>query len=242
MKIQIASDLHLELRSKIKFEILPEADVLVLAGDIHKKPKSLGKFFRKLLNQRKLPIIYIMGNHEYYDSVFPDAQNNYRAVCAEFPQVRMLEKDTVRIQGVHFIGTALYSDLTNPIDALSASRGITDFMYDKKTHAPVVQLSGSYGGMTPDAWTTEWRRCREFLVDALEKRNRKFPTVVVTHFAPTKSVHPERFKFSPLRAAFESELSSLMELYKPELWIYGHDHGPIFPVDCGSRMTYTLGS
>lgn len=226
MKIQISSDLHLELRSKIKFKILPEADVLVLAGDIHKKPKSLGKFFRKLLNQRDIPIIYILGNHEYYHAVFPDAQDAYRAVCAEFPQVHMLEKEALTLDGVHFIGTTLFSDISNPMAQLAVLRGITDFRYDDKKHCPVIAIPGSYDGMTPDIWTKEWRKCREFLVEALETRKRKTPTVVITHFAPTKAVHPEKFRSTMTRAAFESELSGLMDQYKPELWIYGHDHGP----------------
>lgn len=226
MKIQIASDLHLELQSKTKLEVLPEADVLVLAGDVHKIPKSLKKFFNRVLEQKSLPIIYVLGNHEYYHRCFPGALEEYREACSEFPQVHLLEKEMVEIRGVQFLGTTLWSDISDPLDALSVQAGITDFKYDKKAHKPVIAIQGNYDGMTPFVWTREHMECREWLERALDARNPRKPTVVVTHCAPTKAVHPKRFLGSLRRAAYESELSGLMEKYEPELWVYGHDHGP----------------
>ena len=59
MKIQIASDLHLELRRNYEPEIHAEdRDVLVLAGDnVHER---LGLFEEEL---RRTPVIYVPGNH-----------------------------------------------------------------------------------------------------------------------------------------------------------------------------------
>ncbi|RKY28751.1 MAG: hypothetical protein DRP83_00225 [Planctomycetota bacterium] len=226
MKIQIASDLHLELRSKTKFQIRDDAETLVLAGDVHKKPKSLAKFFRRILKQNDIPIVYILGNHEYYGRVFPDALDEYREACADIPQVKLLEKKMVEIKGVQFLGTTLWSDISNPLHALAVQAGITDFKYDHGESRPVVQVRGTYDGMSPFVWTREYMECREWLVEALENRNPRKPTVVVTHHAPTRAVHPKKFLKSLTRAAYESELSGLMDRYKPELWVYGHDHGP----------------
>jgi len=59
MKIQVMSDLHLEFGA---FEIpRTDADVIVLAGDIHVGIKAIDW----IKNQTK-PVIYVLGNHEYY--------------------------------------------------------------------------------------------------------------------------------------------------------------------------------
>jgi Icc-related predicted phosphoesterase len=48
--------------------------------------------------------------------------------------------------------------------------------------------------------------------------------VVVTHHAPHPlSVHP-RYAGSALNASFASDLSEMMELWQPELWVHGHVH------------------
>jgi Icc-related predicted phosphoesterase len=49
-------------------------------------------------------------------------------------------------------------------------------------------------------------------------------TVVVTHHAPHPlSVNP-RWKGSSLNPAFASDLSELIDLYRPALWVHGHMH------------------
>jgi len=226
MKIQIASDFHLELHSKTKIEVHPDAEVLVLAGDIHKKPASLRKVFRRILKQKHIPIVYVLGNHEYYGRYFPDALDEYRKVVAEFPAVYLLEKDMQTISRVQFLGTTLWSDISNPLDALAVQTAITDFKIDSKERAPVIKVRGDYGPMTPFVWTREHMRCREWLEEALATRNKRRPTVVVTHCAPLKQLHPPKFLKTLTRAAFESDLSRIIDRYEPELWVYGHDHGP----------------
>ena len=59
MKIQIVSDLHLGLAPCV----IPDvgADLLILAGDIHRPVEAMN--WAKSL---PMPIIYVPGNHEYY--------------------------------------------------------------------------------------------------------------------------------------------------------------------------------
>jgi hypothetical protein len=50
------------------------------------------------------------------------------------------------------------------------------------------------------------------------------PTVVVTHFAPSRlSIHP-RFAGSPLNACFTSDLAAHIGRWQPRLWLHGHTH------------------
>lgn len=66
MKIQIASDLHLEFIEH-RFPRCPiveptDADVLALAGYIHRHMYAIDVFRDWLV-----PVIYFSGNHEFYD-------------------------------------------------------------------------------------------------------------------------------------------------------------------------------
>ena len=61
MRLHILSDLHLEF-GKVK---IPEtdADVIVLAGYIHVGSKGIS-WARKQFPDK--PVIYVLGNHEFY--------------------------------------------------------------------------------------------------------------------------------------------------------------------------------
>ncbi|MCY4477376.1 MAG: hypothetical protein OXC70_05250 [Gammaproteobacteria bacterium] len=68
MKIQIASDLHLEMCRHHEPEIydfypVQDRDVLVLASDIGTHMRAWSFFEQEL---RRSPVIYVPGNHEYY--------------------------------------------------------------------------------------------------------------------------------------------------------------------------------
>ena len=70
MKIQYASDLHLEFGSD---PIRPEdvlGDVLVLAGDLHSKPSRLAQWLAALPPR---PTLLVPGNREYYGGHFIQA-------------------------------------------------------------------------------------------------------------------------------------------------------------------------
>ena len=59
MKIHILSDLHLEFQDMPIPDV--NADITIIAGDIHLGMKGL-----RWLRQIKRPVIYILGNHEFY--------------------------------------------------------------------------------------------------------------------------------------------------------------------------------
>jgi predicted phosphodiesterase len=67
MRVHILSDLHLEFGSTP----IPrtDADVVVLAGDIH-----LGREGRKWIRSQftDKPVIYVLGNHEFYRNSLPE--------------------------------------------------------------------------------------------------------------------------------------------------------------------------
>ena len=213
MNLQYASDLHLEFGSKVPFVISPEADALAFVGDIHTKPMSLRKFFHRLRRQGcKIPIFYVFGNHEIYGHEFKAIKDEY--VNCLMDVVTILDNATGYVGDVRILGTTLYSDLNNPLDAICAAEVVTDFR--------VVRYEDHM--ITPVDWSREHAHSLGFLERELAKEYH--PTVVLTHFVPSMQLVQPEFKHSRSNAAFHTELYWLMEKYKPEVWIYGHNHEP----------------
>jgi hypothetical protein len=92
LRIQVASDLHLEF-IKRRFpderviKPLPDADLLVLAGDIAKGLGVLDAF-----GDWPVPILYVIGNHESYGRVYDEDRVALRAACAG-TKVVLLDQD-----------------------------------------------------------------------------------------------------------------------------------------------------
>ena len=66
MKVQIVSDIHLEL-DDTNFELEPISDYLFLAGDIGILHIEKYKQFLKYVSNNWKLIFYVLGNHEYYN-------------------------------------------------------------------------------------------------------------------------------------------------------------------------------
>lgn len=56
-------------------------------------------------------------------------------------------------------------------------------------------------------------------------RDRTTPTVVVSHFAPTRLSIGPLFENSPINASFVSDLEDRINVWQPALWLHGHTHG-----------------
>lgn len=200
---------------KVKIQVQPEAEVLVLAGDTHTSPDGIVKYLKKLRREGvSIPIILVPGNHEYYKHDFNTVRRSYEKTLDSLPGVYWLDNNLVILGGVKFIGSTLYTDLSNPIAALYAKKNLTDFR--------VVTVNGH--NFTTDQWTDLYWINYSFIETCLNISSRR--TVVVTHMLPSWSLITEKFKGENTNAAFAVEMTDLMEKYKPAVWVYGHDHNP----------------
>jgi len=219
--IGFISDLHCEMCNEL-ISIPEQVEVLVLAGDIHVKPKLLKDYLLRLRATTDIPIIYILGNHEYYGHVFPEIQQNYRNQVAKVPNAYLLEKDSIIIDGVRFLGTTLWSDLSDPMHAFNVQNGLNDFRKISKINYD-CQSKIKYAKFRSDDYNCEFEACRDWLEEELKKEF-KGPTVVVTHHSPSPITCSPYFKYSKIRYGFHSNISDFVIDYGPKLWIYGHDH------------------
>jgi len=95
MKILILSDLHTEYQDfdpvfPDGLRIDAEADVVVLAGDIGSGTEGIEWAARTFPLK---PIVYVAGNHEFYDSAMETMLEQMREVAGDL-QVHFLERDS----------------------------------------------------------------------------------------------------------------------------------------------------
>jgi Icc-related predicted phosphoesterase len=209
MRILALSDLHNEfLRSSRLIPHQPQVDVVVLAGDIDLDCRGL-EWARHTFNTR---IIYVAGNHEFYNHDFDATRERMRAI-ADRLGIDLLDPGVVEIGGVMFIGATLWTDFNlfeNPEREMSiALKQLNDFRRIK--------------GFSPARSLTRHEEEKAFIERELAKhRGRK--CVVVSHHLPSWSSVAERYRGDKLSAAFASNLEEIIEREQPRLWVHGHTH------------------
>ncbi|MDR5765900.1 MULTISPECIES: metallophosphoesterase [unclassified Caballeronia] len=227
MRIQIASDLHLELLSDSfpgETIIRPahQADVLVLAGDI-----ARGCEVVNLFEDWPVPVLFVAGNHEFYQGRIEATLDSIRTKAAG-TSVRLLEREVADFGGTRFLGCTLWTDyLLNGIELrATAMKEAARFIRD---HRVIRMNSGDR--FTPEDALEVHRKSRAWLQEQLAKPY-DGKTVVVTHHAPhANSIHPRHpgsllgGEGDNLNAAFASDVTEL--LGQADLWIHGHVHDSV---------------
>ena len=239
MKIQLLSDLHLEADPGFIATPAPGADLLVLAGDVGSyqtrrdgsvmdEPDWGLRRFSPLPRYAgwPVPVLFVPGNHEYDGLEMDDAHAGLRRACDRLG-IAWLERETLQIDGVRFVGTTLWSDY----DALVPA-GATETerlrQRDKAFRAAnfyLHKMAGRRGGALFDAAAMRdiALECQHWLRHALATPHAG-PTVVVTHFAPTLHSADPRYGLSPGTAGFCNTLDELLP--HADLWLHGHLHCP----------------
>ena len=127
MRIAYASDLHLEFDSSLTLTGLSGVDVLVLAGDVDTMPEYYTETLRKLRLVYAGPVIFVLGNHEYYNGVFPNDRRKYREAIAHDRQSYLLENEAVILDGVRFLGATLWTDFASGKQMRNCQHMMSDF-------------------------------------------------------------------------------------------------------------------
>lgn len=220
--IGLLSDLHLE-GSNIDVLVNPGWDYLVIAGDLSADLSLLDRFF-SYKAPSDIPIIYVLGNHEYEGRRFNEVIEQYREVLKPFENVHLLDNESVIIDNIKFIGSTLWTNfelkgLEQKKESMKwAKQSVVDFTYIFKENE---KGSGKYHSITPEEMVQECEKSIRFLEFELKNNPFDGEKVVVTHFAPHPgSVHPE---FSRGDSSYwVNNLENLMGFSK--YWFHGHTH------------------
>jgi predicted phosphodiesterase len=248
MKIKLVSDLHLEF-SDINITNDDNCDVLILGGDImvaadlHEHPAfdfnpySHGAFadlsrkqqrvarFRDFLKRCSFQfphVVYVMGNHEFYNGRFYESIDHMREECAKFPNVYLLENDTKVIDDVTFIGATLWTDMNkgDPLTMHAIEGMMNDFRIIRNDKRSFAAMSAR------DVVSRHARTLQYFRSVLAEQHDKKF--VVVGHHSPSfQSVHESYSTEYLMNGGYHSDLSEfILDHPQIKLWTHGHTHHP----------------
>jgi predicted phosphodiesterase len=213
MRIHVLGDLHLEFAiGKIP---ATDADVIVLAGDIH-----LGREGRRWARRQfpDKPVVYVLGNHEFYRHSLPELTETVKRET-DGSHIHLLENNAVEIGGYTFLGCTLWTDFQLSSDSAAAMRAAEDIMSDFSMirFGPGNRPLRARDTARLHAESVAWLRSALSTCDRAR-------TIIVTHHAPSSRSEAPYHANSPLRPAFASNLDSLVEQSGVPLWIHGHTH------------------
>jgi Icc-related predicted phosphoesterase len=246
MKIQLASDLHLEF-ADVDIKNTTGADVLILSGDIlvaddlRNQPVSLSwealpeeghgrakrsmryrDFFQRVSFQFK-HVIYIMGNHEHYHGKFDKSAAVIRETLGylNIRNVHLLDRDTVEIDGVHFVGGTMWTDCNkgDPMTQYHLEHCMTDFR--------VIRIAGeNFKKFLPMRTVIEFTKTRDYFKTVIDNLPKDSKIVVCSHHAPSHlSIHEIYKNDTLMNGGYSSDLSEFI-LDRPQIraWTHGHMH------------------
>lgn len=245
-KILLVSDLHLEF-ADIDIPNDQNYDVLILSGDIMvaqdlsdhsaesvrtaavlesmgRRQESAQRFrnFLKRVSTEFPYVVYVAGNHEFYDGKWHKSLDTLKSECAVYPNIHFLEMSSVDIMGYTFIGGTLWTDMNKcePVTMQAITGMMNDFKLIKNDNANFRKLSSQ------DV-VVRHRKTLDYFKQAIES-NPTGKFVVVGHHLPTfMSVHPQYKNDYTINGAYASDLSDFI-LDNPQivLWTCGHTHFP----------------
>jgi len=213
MKIQYASDLHLEFaRNREWIKENPwkiEGDILILAGDIMILNDGFSLPFLDFLSENYQQVYIIPGNHEYYKDF--DVETSLSNFSLEVrPNILYVNNCTTTIEATKIIFTTLWTQINGEPD--SFEKRVADFNHilykDDRLTVP------------------DYNQCHETCLAFLksELKNHNGPTMVVTHHLPSPKCSSKWLADHELSQAFMVDLTDLIESSRADYWIYGHSH------------------
>ncbi|MCB9251040.1 MAG: metallophosphoesterase [Flavobacteriales bacterium] len=234
MRLQYCSDLHLEFKENKEFllrnPIEPRADILLLAGDI--VPLAILKdhnWFFDDLSVKFKKVIWIGGNHEFYNSDLKDYSGSFKIPVRK--NIFFVNNEEFVFEDVHLIGSTLWGQISKS-NASQVEHSVTDFYSIKKNGKKFL----------PADFNLRHKEDLNFIKNTLLKNSGK-KNVVFTHHVPSYKnyIVPEILK--GIDEAFLVDLDKFIESSEATAWIYGHHHynAPEFKIGNCRMLTNQLG-
>lgn len=215
MKIQILSDLHNEF-GEFEFDF-SKIDLLILAGDIDLGLNGFNWISEKIKDK---PVLYVLGNHEYYKNSYPKLLNKLQKASLN-SNIHILEKQSITINGITFHGTTLWTNFELFGDPKFAGIECQRIMNDFR----LIRVDPSYSKLKSIDVHIMYYESIKWLHESLTNSSTT-KNVVITHHAPSIKSISDKYKKDISSSAFASNLDDFILEMKPDLWIHGHVHEP----------------
>lgn len=231
--LQLFSDLHVDWAAPKVVMVDDRVDVVVVPGDVCEGATNAFVALRRIVPLR-IPIVFVLGNHEYYRRFFWEELHAARSAAPDF-NVLLLENDVAVIGGTRFVGATgwtdyrLFGDHNVPAVMRAARDGLND-------HRRIGWRKIPWERFRPEEAAMLHARSRSFIAEVIRTPH-DGPTVVVTHHAPSLAPVAERLRSEVLTAAYASTLAHDLvdtgvghagprSLRPPvDFWFHGHVHG-----------------
>jgi predicted phosphodiesterase len=217
MKIQYASDLHLEFADNWRYlrdnPLQVSGDILILAGDIGylEDQNYQNHPFWDWASENYRQVLVVPGNHEFYK--YYDLSKMEDGTEGEIRKnIHYYYNKVVRIDDVDFILSTLWALISKEY-APYVEYGVTDFhriMYGNRV-------------LTYTDFNMEHDNCFYFIKKSVEESTAKHK-IVVTHHVPSFQLCAPEFEGSELNGAFTVEHEDYIKDSGINYWIYGHSH------------------
>ena len=228
MKLRIMSDLHGEF-SIFDVPVMEDEDkqILILAGDIGvaqngQRQNTIIEFLEEM-SKRFHKVIYVLGNHEYYNSDYTKVLPKLYEEIDHLSNVVILHDSFVRINDTIFVGSTLWTDLMDGDKLImsEAKRCMNDYFLIKDNRT-------GYRRLEPKTTVEEHQKSKEYIFH-IASENRDTKVVVISHHAPSYGSVAIQYRSSSfdniMNYNFFSDLDDLIEMNDNiVLYTHGHTH------------------
>ena len=213
MKLQYISDLHENL-----VNINPIAEYIALIGDVASPFDPNYEKYLQYLSQKFQGVFVVMGNHEYYGSIFNKAEEQMELICNKFSNVFLLNNKSFLLNGVLIVGSTLWSNI---------NQDSFNFLNCRE----LIKMNGRRK-MTIQDYIQKHKEAVEFIENEVKKG---YPTIILTHYAPLNEMNGNKIH-SPYSSGFSSDLSYINNS-NIKAWLSGHTHNCISI--CRNKIFYS---
>jgi predicted phosphodiesterase len=219
LKLRYISDIHLEFikpNEIINFlNNITQSDkdeVCILAGDIGNPYSQNYKIFIDHISKIFQKTFIIAGNHEFYNNK-KTIEETYEFLTEYFKQydnITFLNNSYEIYNSYTFIGTTLWSKVTNPAYEINDVHSIANLNYIKYNQLNAIS--------------------RAYLDEQIKLHDN---VIMITHHMPSSSLIDAKYKqygMNHYNQWFYCDMDKFIEENKDKLkcWIYGHTHTPNF--------------
>lgn len=242
MLIRQFSDIHLDNDSLNPHDPVPQlwqpdplpedADtVLMLVGDLWYDNKPFRRYnntlsWIEMIAAKFKAVVVILGNHDYWHGSLNRAPDKAKESIKAFglTNVHLLERDSVVIDEVKFVGCTLWTSFKNgdPHVMLVAGTAMNDYQYMTYGTGVIRRKARPMDVYKDYLKSLAWLKTSA-VRDYPDQR-----LVVMTHMAPSyQSVHERhRQRSASTNYFYFSDLDYTVDEIGADLWAHGHTHDP----------------
>ncbi len=201
---------------------------MVLAGDLWTSSKYLsrkypdGKSWMEKVSKQFKYVVFVLGNHDYWGGNISDEAIKVKRSLKDsgLNNVFLLEKDSVVLDGIKFVGATLWTDFNKHDKGVLMDAA--NLMNDYKK----IRYSSSYSKVKPSNIAFIHNEAKSYIFNNAIKDNDEQKLIVVSHMPPSIQSIEEVYRNNPknINYLYYSDLEEEVLKADIDLWIHGHNH------------------